>query len=149
MAYEQMQLKHVRLESGGVADTALNNALIESFCIHARNLDEFFQGSSRFPDTLRAGDFAIESYRYLTNGPIRRGLVNKIKKQIAHITDDRVGADKIDDADRRLLLVVLLAELQNFSIHLKPGLQEVWPYQKELGLSPRPPASPARPSGGR
>jgi hypothetical protein len=33
------------------------NALIEAFCIHARNLDEFFQGSGR-ADTLKAQTFA-------------------------------------------------------------------------------------------
>ena len=31
------------------------NALIEAFCIHARNLDEFFQGSGR-GDTLHGRD---------------------------------------------------------------------------------------------
>jgi hypothetical protein len=37
-------------------------SLIEAFCIHARNLDEFFQGSGR-GDTLKAVTFADSRYK--------------------------------------------------------------------------------------
>ena len=52
------------------------NALIEAFCIHARNLDEFFQGSGR-GDTLKAATFADSRYKPRPNDKERKNLISK------------------------------------------------------------------------
>ena len=66
------------------------NALIEAFCIHARNLDEFFQGSGR-GDTLKAETFADNEYTPLASDKDRKELVRKINKQISHLTQQHTS----------------------------------------------------------
>ena len=105
------------------------NALIEAFCIHARNLDEFFQGSGR-GDTLKAELFADGEYAPLTNDKERKDLVRKINKQISHLTEQRTSEikEKIGTADRAKLFYILIAEADNFTRHLQPHLRRAWKY---------------------
>ena len=65
------------------------NALIEAFCIHARNLHEFFQGSRT--DTLKANTFADSRYKSRPNDQERKTLISKINKQISHLTEQRTS----------------------------------------------------------
>jgi hypothetical protein len=104
-------------------------ALIEAFCIHARNLDEFFQGSRR-PDTLKAKAFADGEYKPLPSDKERKHLLAKINKQIAHLTEQRtsVAAEKIGDRDRLMLHSILIAEADNFTRHLQQDLRPDWKY---------------------
>jgi hypothetical protein len=111
-----------RLEQGGTGDQILNNALIESFCIHARGLIDFFNGAKGSP----VQSFVDGNYVAFPRGQPRGDLIKKINTQIAHLTSDRRSRDKIDVADRRELLVVLRAEVQNFSRHLKPEFSSGW-----------------------
>jgi polyphosphate kinase len=105
------------------------NALIEVFCIHARNLDEFFQGSGR-GDTLKAETFADGEYTPLMSDKERKNLVRKINKQISHLTEQRTSEakEKIGTADRAKLLYILIAEADNFTQHLQPHLRRAWKY---------------------
>ncbi|MGA8690412.1 MAG: hypothetical protein ACLQF1_06375 [Methyloceanibacter sp.] len=104
-------------------------ALIETFSIHARNLDEFFQGSRR-ADTLKAKTFADGKYKPLPRDKERKDLIAKINKQIAHLTEQRtsVAAEKIGPADRARLHSILIAEADNFTRHLLPKLRLDWEY---------------------
>jgi hypothetical protein len=63
------------------------NTLIEAFCTHARNLDEFFQGSGR-GDTLTAVTFADSWYKLCPND---KELLGKIRKQVSHLTEQRTS----------------------------------------------------------
>jgi hypothetical protein len=63
------------------------NTLIEAFCTHARNLDEFFQGSGR-GDTLTAVTFADSWYKPCPND---KELLGKIRKQVSHLTEQRTS----------------------------------------------------------
>ena len=105
------------------------NALIEAFCIHARNLDEFFQGSGR-GDTLMAETFAASEYTPLMSDRERKDLVRKINKQISHLTEQRTSEaeEKIGTADRAKLFYILIAEADNFTRHLQPHLRRAWKY---------------------
>jgi hypothetical protein len=52
------------------------NALIEAFCIHARNLDEFFQCSGQ-GNTLKAATFADSRYKPRPNDKERKNSLAK------------------------------------------------------------------------
>ena len=75
------------------------NALIEAFCIHARNLYEFFQSTGE-SDTLKARKFADGFYRPLPSNTERKRIIKKIHKQIGHLSKKRtsVPAEQIGTA---------------------------------------------------
>jgi len=98
------------------------NAMIEAFCIHARNLDEFFEENGK-QDTLKARAFTRETYAPFPRDKRREDLIRKIHKQISHLTRDRVGAEKIDGRDRLDLLQILLKDVKNFQQHRKTEAQ--------------------------
>jgi polyphosphate kinase len=105
------------------------NALIEAFCVHARNLDEFFQGSGR-ADTLKAQTFADSRYKPRPNDKERKDIMRKINKQISHLTEQRTSVveEKFGPADRAKLYSILIAEADNFTRHLQPDLRRAWKY---------------------
>ena len=105
------------------------NALIEAFCIHARNLDEFFQSTGE-SDTLKARKFADGFYRPLPSNTERKRIIKKIHKQIGHLSKKRtsVPAEQIDTADRVKLFSILTAEADNLTQHLLPNLLAAWQY---------------------
>jgi len=104
------------------------NALIEAFCIHARNLHEFFQGSRA--DTLKANTFADSRYKPRPNDQERKTLISKINKQISHLTEQRTSVveEKISSADRAKLYSILIAEADNLTRHLQPHFRPAWKY---------------------
>jgi hypothetical protein len=111
--------------AAGVADDVLRNALIESFCIHARTLIDFFNnkqaGVSRFID----GAFVPFS-----NGKVAAALTTKLNAQIAHLTMERTakGIDKIGDAERQELLDKIMPEVVAFGRSLKGRYHSAWKY---------------------
>ena len=117
------QLVERRFQAGQV------DALIEAFCIHARNLDEFFQGSGR-ADTLNAKTFANSRYMPRPNDKERKNLISRINKQISHLTEQRtsVAEEKVGPADRAKLYSILITESDNFTRHLQPHLRSAWKY---------------------
>ena len=104
------------------------NALIEAFCFHARNLDEFFQGSRR--DALKAVNFADGEYQPRPNDKERKDLMSKVRKQIAHLTEQRTSEamEKIGTVERTKVFYTLIAEADNFTRHLQPQLRHAWKY---------------------
>ena len=105
------------------------NALIEAFCIHARNLDEFFQGSGR-AGTLQAKTFTDSRFKPRPNDKERKNLMSKISKQISRLTEQRtsVANEKISSTDRAMLYSILIAEADNFTCHLQPHFRPAWRY---------------------
>jgi hypothetical protein len=100
-----------------VYDPVAANALIESFCIHARNLDDFFLGRRG----AKAETYAKPSYKPYDGGGISSTLDKKLNTQIAHLTDARTSdpTQKINPNDRLELVRTLLAEVHNFAKHLQ------------------------------
>jgi hypothetical protein len=64
----------------GISDIPLRNAAIESFCIHARNLIEFLEGTGKVKAKAVTYD-----YKAFADGKVDRGLVEKLHDQIAHL----------------------------------------------------------------
>jgi hypothetical protein len=128
--YEVQMLGETRrkLQDRDFNDKWTANALIEAFCVHARNLNEFFVEESWHPDTLKASSFADDSYTLPRRTKRRRALFTKINKQISHLTTKRTSATrhKIDGKQREAMFTLLYADLRNFDQHLKPKLRRKW-----------------------
>jgi hypothetical protein len=112
--FEMLQGTYLALEKGG-HDTIIANALIESFCIHARQLVEFFNNQQG----RRATEFTGGNYVAAHLGSLG-DTATKLNTQIAHLTGQRTTDDtkKIGPDDRRKLLTALEREAQNFAAHL-------------------------------
>jgi hypothetical protein len=97
-------------------DRVLANAMIESFCIHARILIDFFYGRGG----VKAKEVTLKTYHPFQSGKISKALTEKLNTQIAHLTLKRtsVGSEKIGPADRTELFDAIMAELQIFKKHL-------------------------------
>jgi len=113
------------------------NALMESFCIHARSLIEFFENRNSRPDGAQARMFTVTGQydaAHLARADAAIDKVNiAINRQIAHLSLQRVvGQGQIDEDDRALLYRVLTDEAQHFLSQLKPDLAlKSWPEMRE------------------
>lgn len=106
--------KLLDLPTTAISNTVVGNALIESFCCHARILIEFFKKE-------RGAD-------HYTMAPYKRSdkyekLNRKINNQISHVVDegrsDEIGA-KIGHADRKMLIDLLGVDVATFKQNLRP-----------------------------
>jgi hypothetical protein len=99
------------------------NALIESFCIHCRNLIDFFM-EKRGPSEgyAAARHFAVAEYQPFPKS-VSPTLYGKLSQHVAHITYSRTAndANKINAEDRVELLTLIEDEIRNFREHLKPS----------------------------
>jgi hypothetical protein len=99
---------------------ALNNALMESFYVHARTLFEFFnkkKGARLYTDA------AYEPFK----GVDTSIWVRKLNNQVAHLLEGRTADDnsKIGDQDRIDMLHALSDELEIFKKALKPEYRSI------------------------
>lgn len=101
VAYEIKTLldTHGMLVRGEVKPgTPLHDAVLESFAVHLRNLVEFLFDKVKHPDNARAEHFFGDpAVWHKLRGHKPHDLdkaQTQAHKQIAHITYDRVGADK-------------------------------------------------------
>jgi hypothetical protein len=118
LPYEIDMLRHTygRLLNHGPEDIVGQNALIESFCVHARNLLELFNGHNK---AIPVREMVVESYE-----PIRlNALYGQISEQINHLSSRREGAEKIN-ATGPQIIGFLEREISRFQDHLKPGFRE-------------------------
>ena len=104
------------------------NALIEAFCIHARNLDEFFQCSGQ-GNTLKAATFADSRYKPRPNDKERKNLLSKISRQILRLTEQRTSV-----ADEKITLRPSSGVLsrQHFSSVLRPQANPIRPIRDNM-----------------
>lgn len=102
-------------------------ALVESFCIHARNLNEFFLENGQ-GDTLKASEFTNDEYQPPDNTEGRRLLFQKINKHVSHLTRERTTDPRnlIGVKERERMFALLSADLQNFDRHLRSELLPAW-----------------------
>jgi len=115
-------LEMLAAKGGGFTDDEkriLTNALIESFCVHARNLYEFFNKQTQ-TQRKKGGmpKYADGKYQLLNKYDDMRGELNI---QITHLIYEgrkTSPSDKIGDAMRFKMLDQLRNELENFRKHL-------------------------------
>ena len=123
----------------------VGNALIESFCVHARALIEFFaKTKSQTDEQVCACHFTDNSYRSFENGKVSGPLWGKLQAQIAHLSYQRTkdNEDKVSPEDRKALLKLLNKEIDHFAAHLKSPFKERWPAEfrsKEVTFTGLPP----------
>jgi hypothetical protein len=152
-ALEQLQLmlnRHVTYELNMLIRThglligiglepAVGNALIESFCVHARNLDEFFQSTGNWPDSLKASSFTTD---YKPGPSLPKALKTRMNQQITHLSWGRAhDPNKLVNAtERHQMFLMLVAEAVHFGEHLKPEFRG-WKYRINLDQALDPPPS--------
>ena len=90
------------------------NALIESFCIHARQLIDFFENRQG----VRAREYVGGTYAARHTCSLPRELRKKLDEQVAHISKNRFDAAKIDGSDREHFHRVILQEASHFAAML-------------------------------
>jgi len=111
--------------AGLIAGTELviRNALIESFCTHARALIEFFEKARG------AQAYADQSYRPLASlsNAKQDKIVRRLNNQISHLLDGRTAndAEKIDDAERNEMFDLIRHEIAQFKAHLRPEFSRI------------------------
>ena len=98
----------------------LNNALMESFYLHARALFEFFE------KPRGARQYADASYEPFKGVDVS-GWTRKLNNQVAHLLDGRTADDdlKIDDQDRIDMINALGKEVDIFKRALKPEYKSI------------------------
>ena len=91
--------------------------MIESFCIHARILIDFFNGRGG----VKAKEVTLKTYQPFRSGRVSKTLTEKLNTQISHLTlkITSVYSEKIGPVDRKELFDAIMAELQIFKTHLK------------------------------
>jgi hypothetical protein len=88
--YEINMLCHTAWALGNPHETN-RNALLESFVIHARNLNEFFGSKSEAKNAMLAGHFVPWVSQYTREGG---RLIGRASEQVAHITFKRERPDE-------------------------------------------------------
>ncbi len=98
------------------ANEVLCNALVESFCIHARLLLEFFTNKQG----KRAKSYTNGSYNAVHLVNLTKAETEKLNTQIAHMTGQRTvnSNDKIGHAVRAKLITALELEADEFERQL-------------------------------
>jgi hypothetical protein len=134
IAYEIRMLhftyQFLRLDALAFFNPIMANALIESFCIHARNLLEFFEETtSESDEQICSCHFTEGDYKAFVDGELDGTLRGKLHAQVAHLSYNRTkdDKDKIQPADRDVLVQFLSKEVGHFFRHLKSPYKESVP----------------------
>jgi hypothetical protein len=108
-------------------ETLVVNALVDSFCIHALNLNQFFQqdGGS---DILRAGAFTNDAYAPLPSDARRNKLMRAMQQRVSPLGRSLMAARRVRSTERREAFIILTAEVERFTRHLHPSLRRAWKY---------------------
>lgn len=121
LTYEACMLRGTYQElNNNLHNEIVKNALIESFCIHARQLIEFFSNKQG----MHAKDFTGGTYtpKHIVQ---LSAVANKLNTQIAHLTKKRTEStvEKIGHLDRSRLLTALELEMHHFANLLEKQFQ--------------------------
>lgn len=136
LKYEMDMLNATFSRIGIIDDPVVANAIIESFCMHARALMEFFE-KARGARSYTSG--AYEPFSGLDEKR-RQTTVRKLNNQIAHLLDGRTAdpSEKIGPSDQRYLHVLLTAEYAKFMKCLR--LEHAVP-AREISVQPFAPSA--------
>lgn len=114
--------------------TELRNAIIKSFCVHARNLIGLFDENSATPggsNYVGARHLCRNDYEPWSEGRPSNDLVGRLNRQIAHLTYDRTSQDeeKIGAKEQLELMRLIDQELEIFGRHLREPYASRWPFR--------------------
>jgi hypothetical protein len=118
LPYEIDMLRNTyeRLLNHSLEDNVGQNALIESFCVHARNLLEFFNGHR---EAIPVFEMVDANYKPIS----LNALYGRLSEQINDLSSGREGAEKINATDPQII-GSLEREISRFKNHLKPEFRE-------------------------
>lgn len=130
---EMLRRSHHILQGGmplPLLSPVVANLAIEGFCLHARNLIDFF-ADDRPPGAKSAvaRHFTISDYCPFNGNEVKKDvLYGKINKQIVHLTYDRTDDSnlKIGPKDREQLRSLIESEILEFEKCLRPPYDRVW-----------------------
>jgi hypothetical protein len=137
VVYEVNMLRHTfSFLSVRAWSQELANAIIESFCVHARNLIDFFSEKSETPGQSNGyvgAKHFCNGYQPWTKGAPGNDLIGALNRQISHVTFDRTSKseEKIGPEQRLELVRLIERELEMFREHLRSPYTEKWPFAKE------------------
>jgi hypothetical protein len=108
----------------GESDRIVRNALIESFCVHARNLIDFLRGK-RSGVTAKA---VTHDYKPFVKGEIDKKCRHMIEEQITQLGYGRTAnpEQQINGHVQIVLARALAEELIEFQRHVRPGYSTPW-----------------------
>ncbi len=104
-------------------DRIATNAYVESFCLHARSLDDFFTKSSRsYPTDILAKDFGPQHF-----SPMKIEAREKINHQIVHLTSGKTKVDAYKlSIEIPKALGTLITNSNEFIKCLPPQWKYIW-----------------------
>jgi hypothetical protein len=112
----------------------LANALIESFCVHARALMDFYKSSGRGDDVVATDFITAGQFAARATSQISPDIRDRVNKQVAHLTGARENpTKKVDKADRKTLLTAIEADHTAFKNAV--NAQFVGCFKKELAVT--------------
>ena len=126
LPYEVQMMRELHPElTSGRYNQLIHNSNIQSFCIHARNLIEFFKNK-------KSCDFDPRLFtdsRHEPNGDfIEHVLEGKIHQQIAHLTAQRTAnaEDQLGPKQWTKILKRVNDEIERFEAALTPEFRKKW-----------------------
>ncbi len=111
------------------------NALIEAFCVHARNLFEFYSATNSLKEETVAAQHFTTNYQAFPDGLPGR-IIGKLNAQITHLSYNREDdADrKIGSDDRKRIFGLLELEMERFAAHLREPYKSQWREDLKTGI---------------
>jgi hypothetical protein len=113
----------------------IQNAVIESFCVHARNLIEFYKATNLPTEETVAAQHFTKDYRAFPLG-VPGQIIGKMNAQITHLSYNREDdpARKIGHEDRKLIMNLLEREMERFASHLREPYKSKWREDLRVGI---------------
>jgi hypothetical protein len=141
LPYEIDMLRYAYQRLPDLQKKAEINVFIECFCVHARNLLDFFwDGRPEQKNYAVARQFTSGSYSpFSGKNPKADGLYGKLNDQIVHVTYGRIDIteQKIGDEERAYLKNLIGREIDNFGGHLAAAYRHLWTYKGESPIEKR------------
>jgi len=152
LSYEidMLRLTYEKLEAGAQSlDKTIHDALIESFCVHARSLSYFFANKKGFQKDAEedaiASDFTTDQFVALDLKPFECSI-RRLNKQIFHLTkgrkiDDDEKFNVLGDKDGSGLLKLIEQGIARFTTTLQPSMPKLKCKTLPITVFAAPPSS--------
>jgi hypothetical protein len=117
--------------TSGTRDRLLDNALMESFALHARNLFYFFLPADLWPappkpDDMMASHYTDEGYVPFEPEQQLKDTIETVNRLVSQLNLSSVDASSIGVQERHELFSALIAEVYKFSAFLRPQYKPAW-----------------------